>query len=81
MARRKRIKYKIYIDRDFKTVATRNRETGRLTGRKAVPGFGDKTAVRRVSSPQKYSGEIFGRTHPIPIRGSERNRGSIRRTL
>ena len=77
----KKIKYRYYVDRDFGTVATRNPETGKLTGRKSVSGFGDRTPVRRVSSPKKYSGEIIGRTSPIPVRGSERNRGSIRRNL
>jgi len=80
MVRKKRkIKYRIYIDKDFGTVATREKKTGRLTGRKAVKGLGDKTAVRRVSSPAKYSGQIRGRTHPI--RGDKRKRAYLRRTL
>ena len=82
MAKKKRkIKYKIYIDRDFGTISTRDKETGRLTGRKSIKGFGDRTAIRRVSSPKKYSGQIFGRTSPIQIRGDKRKRAHLRRTL
>jgi len=77
----KKIKYKVYIDRDFKTVSTRNPETGKLTGRKNIGGLGDRTAIRRVSSPKKYKGWLMGRTPPIPVRGDERKRGTLRRSL
>jgi len=78
---KKKIQYKIYIDRDFKTVSTRDKETGRLTGRKNVGGFGDRTAIRRVSSPGKYKGQLLGRTHPIQVKGDSRKRGTLRRRL
>ncbi len=77
----KKIRYRTYIGKDFGTVATRNLKTGKLTGRKAVKGFGDKTAVRRVSSPKEWRGTIRGRTPPIKVRGSKRARGTLRRTL
>ena len=71
----------IYVDRDFRTRSTRNESTGKLTGRERVAGRGDSTAVFRVKKGHPRSGEIWGRTEPIPVRGSERNRGSIRRNL
>lgn len=77
----RKIKYKYYIDQDFGTVATRNIETGKLTGRKKVSGVGDRTPVRRVSSPKRFAGEIIGRTSPISVRGDSTKRGAIRRRL
>lgn len=81
MARKKKIKYRVYIDRDFGTISTRNKKTGKLTGRRKVSGFGDKTAVRRIRSPKKYSGQIFGRTKPIPVRASKSRRGTVRKRI
>lgn len=80
----RKIKYKLYIDRDdTQTVATRNSETGRLTGRRVIRKRerGDKTFPRRVSSPKKYAGEIMGRSQAIQVRGDSEKRGTIRRRL
>lgn len=77
----RKIKYVTYIDRDFGTVSTRNLITGKLTGRKAVSGFGDKTAVVRVSSPKEWRGTIRGRTEPIKVRGDSEKRGTLRKRL
>lgn len=71
----------IYVDKDFKTVSTRNSQTGKLTGRKKVSGRGDSTAVFRVKKGHPRSGEIIGRTHPIPVRASKNRRGTIRKRL
>lgn len=73
----------IYIDRDFGTRATRDKKTGKLTGREKVSGFGDKTAIFRVKKDHKRSGQIIGRTSPIKVRASSKKRGTtrLRRTL
>ena len=76
-----RKKFRFEIDRSFGTVPVRDKETGRFRGRKGVKGKGDRTTERRVVSPKKYKGEIYGRTSPIPVRGNARRRGTIRRTL
>jgi hypothetical protein len=82
MARRKkkkRIPKKyIYVDRDFKTTYVQNKKTGKLRGRKSVKGRGDGTAVRRVRKG-RYAGHIFGRTKRIPVKGSKKRRGTLRR--
>lgn len=81
---KKKIRYKIYIDRDDKqTVALRDKETGRLQGRRVVRKneAGDRTFPRRVSSPKKYAGEIIGRSKSIPVRASKNRRGTIRKRL
>lgn len=70
----------IYVDRDFKTRAIQD-EYGKMQGRKRVQGRGDSTAVFRVKKGHPRSGEIFGRTHPISVRGDEKKRGTIRRRL
>lgn len=82
MARKRYIPTKyIYIDKDFHTRATRNPRTGKLTGRERVPGRGDSTAVFRIKKGHPLSGEIRGRTEPIPIRGDSKKRGALRRRL
>ena len=83
MAKKKKLKIPkayIIVDRDFRTRSVRDKETGKFLGRRRVKGYGDRTAVRRVKRG-KWSGVILGRTKPIPIRGSNRARGTIRRTL
>lgn len=74
-------RYKIYVDKDFHTTYLINKKTGKLYGRKRVSGRGDGTAVLRVSSPKAYEGQIMGRTESIPVKGSNRSRGTIRRRL
>ena len=83
MANKKRVipKKFVYIDKDFKTRATRNPRTGKLTGRETVQGYGDKTAVLRVKKGHSRAGEIMGRTSPIPVRGDSQKRGTIRKRL
>ena len=83
MAKKKRkiSKSFIYVDRDFGTIATQNPKTGKMTGRKRVGGFGDKTAVRRVKKGHPMSGQIMGRTGPIKVRGSSKKRGTVRRRI
>lgn len=76
-----RKKFRFEIDRSFGTVPVRDKETGRFQGRKGVKGQGDRTTERRVVSPKKYKGEIYGRTSPIPIRGDKRKRAHLRRTI
>ena len=75
----KKIRYKLYVDKDFHTTYLINKKTGKLYGRKRVEGRGDSTGVLRVESPKKYEGQIMGRT--IAIRGSSSRRGSIRRRI
>lgn len=63
--------YKIpsgYISREgvYKTTSTRNPQTGILTGRKEVKGYGDKTGVIRVEKPF------------VIVKKSETARGHIR---
>lgn len=67
----------IRIERKSRTVATRDKKTGQLTGRKKAREPGDTTRVRRVTEG-KYSGHIFGRT--TKVRAS-RNRKGTRKTL
>jgi len=74
-----KVRYKLYVDKDFGTVSIRNPRTGKFLGRKSVRGIGDRTAVRRVSAPKEYSGQIMGRTSPISVKGSSRARGYVRR--
>jgi len=72
------------VDKDFGTISTRAKSTGRFTGRKKVKGFGDRTAILRVSSPVKYSGRLIGRTKSIKVKGSKTARAHkriIKRTL
>lgn len=71
----------VYIDKDFKTRATRNEMTGKLTGRERVKGYGDKTAVYRIRKSHSRSGEIIGRTKPLKIRGDNQKRGTVRRRM
>ena len=78
---KKKIRYRTFVDRDFGTVYLMDKKTGRMKGRKSVKGFGDRTAILRVSSPKKYQGQIMGRTKPIKIRGSKKQRAYVRRTL
>lgn len=66
----------IYVDKTSRTVATRNKKTGRLTGRRKTRSPGDKTRVRRVKKG-KYKGHIFGRT--TRIRASKNRKGTRRR--
>jgi hypothetical protein len=42
-----------YVTREgtYKTVATQNPNTGKMTGRKEVRGYGDKTGIMRVKKP------------------------------
>jgi len=82
MAKKKRkISRKLlYIDKDFRTRSIQHPKTGKMRGRKRVPGRGDSTAVFRVKSgPRK--GQIFGRTVPIKVRGDSKKRGTTRRRL
>lgn len=78
-----------YIQREqsFGTVGTRDKTSGRMTGRKAVKGRGDSTGVRRLKHNvdidkdgdiDYFSGQIIGRTDPYPVRGSSKRRGSMR---
>jgi len=67
----------VYVDRDFKTTFVQSKRTGKMMGRKRVPGYGDKTAVLRVKSGE-FGGAIMGRTKPIEIRGSNRARAHTR---
>lgn len=79
--RKRRIARKyVYVDKDFKTKATRNKKTGRLTGRKRVKGRGDSTAVLRVKKSHPSAGHIFGRTKPIRVRAGKK-KGTIRKRL
>lgn len=75
------IRYRTYVDRSFHTTYLQNRLTGKLKGRKRVPGRGDGTTERRVSGPKDYKGQILGRTESIPVRGSGSKRGTTRRSL
>ena len=80
--RKRRIPRKyLYVDKDFKTRATRSKKTGRLTGRKKVRGRGDSTAVLRAKKSSPSAGHIFGRTKPIRVRSSKKRKGTIRRRL
>lgn len=83
MARRKskkkrKVKVLLYTDMVYHTVYLQNKKTGRMEGRKYTRGFGDRTAVRRVKSGS-MAGQIFGRTTPIPVKGSRKKRGHVRR--
>ena len=71
----------VYVDKDFKTRATRNPRTGKLTGRETVQGYGDKTAVLRIRKGHSRAGEIIGRTEPILVRGDSQKRGTLRKRL
>lgn len=72
----------LYIDKDYRTHYLQDSSTGKMKGRKRVPGRGDGTAVLRVKkSHPSRGGEIRGRTEPIPVRGSSRAKGTIRRRL
>ena len=73
----------IYIDKDDRqTLALQHFETGKMRGRRVVQKGerGDRTFPRRVRSG-KWAGVILGRSKPIPVRASERARGTIRRNL
>lgn len=70
----------IYVDKDYSTRYLQNKKNGRMMGRKHVKGRGDGTAVRRVKKG-KHGGQILGRTSPIPVKGTNKSRGHIRRTL
>jgi hypothetical protein len=74
-------------EQSFGTSGTRDKKTGRMTGRKAVSGRGDSTGVRRLKhdvdfnhdgKPEYVKGQIIGRTDPYPVRGSSKKRGSMR---
>jgi len=84
MARKKRKiiipKAYLYIDKDFATESVRGKY-GKFQGRKRVSGRGDATAVWRVKKSHPQSGQIFGRTSPILIRGDKRKRAHLRRRL
>jgi len=73
------------------TRATRNKLTGRLTGRRTLKsGMGDKTKVRYITQdldldgdkkPDVFAGHLFGRTKKPKrkVRASSKRRGTIRR--
>ncbi len=65
----------IYVEKTSRTVATRNKKTGRLTGRKKTRSPGDRTRVRRVTKG-KYKGHIFGRS--TRVRASAKRKGTRR---
>ncbi len=74
-------RYYLYPDTNDKgTLATRSKETGRFTGRRIIKKGekSDRTFPMRVKSPSEFSGEIFGRSTPITIKGSSRARGYVR---
>lgn len=80
MSRKRKIpRNLIYVDKSFNTTYTQNKKTGKMTGRKRVSGYGDRTAVLRVKKGE-YAGEIVGRT-PTIRRASGRRRGTIVRRL
>ena len=81
MARKKKRRFPkrfISIDKVSRTTYLQNPKTGRLMGRKKTRVPGDLTRVRRAKEG-KYSGQIFGRTNPIPVKGSKKKRGHVRR--
>ena len=82
MARRKRRipKAWIVVDKSSHTRAIQNEKTGKMEGRRFVKGIGDRTRVRRISKGE-FAGQVLGRTHPVPIRGDKKKRGTIRRRL
>ena len=82
MVKRKRriAKAYLYIDKDLRTKSIQDKY-GKMIGRKRVPGRGDSTAVLRVKKGHPRSGEIFGRTPPILVRGDKKKRAHLRRTL
>ena len=71
----------IYVDKDYGTRAIQSKKTGKMMGRKKVKGVGDRTALRRVKKGHPQSGQIIGRTAPIPVRASSNKRGTVRRKL
>lgn len=88
MVKKKKIKVPkswIYLDKnDTQTIATRNTQTGRLTGRRRVKKSekGDSTFPRRVGHKgSKYDGVILGRSPKVKVRASSKKRGTIRRTI
>lgn len=69
------------------TSGTRDKKSGRMTGRKAVDGKGDETYTRRVvkdydydgdKKPDIFKGEIFGRVSKSDVRSSKRAKGYVR---
>jgi hypothetical protein len=74
-------------EQSFGTIGTRDK-FGRMTGRKSVPNSkSDRTGVRRLNhdvdfdhdgNPEYVKGQIIGKTHPYPVRGSSKRRGSLR---
>ncbi len=79
--KRKKAKYVVYVDRDFKTRYIQDKKTGRMEGRRGVKGFGDRTAVKRIRKNGPRGGEIVGRTKTIRVRATKRKKGTIRRRL
>ena len=78
----------IKTNKSFKTVATRNKNSGKFTGRANVGGMGDKTSTRYLSqdydtnhdgkiSSEERGGTLLGR-NPRIIKASKRARGYIR---
>lgn len=74
----------VKVNRVFKTIYTRGKG-GRFTGRRAVKGYGDATAVRYLSQDvdldkdgrienNEKGGTILGRTRSIQVKGSKRAR-------
>lgn len=80
MAKKKISKKLLYVDKDFRTRSVQNPVTGKMKGRKRVPGRGDSTAIFRVKSGPR-AGQIFGRTKKIPVRASKKKRAHVRRRL
>ena len=74
--RKRKLKALVYTDQVFRTVAGRDKKTGKFKGRKRVKGFGDRTPVRRVSRGGR-AGFILGRGKAI--RGDKRKRAHVRR--
>lgn len=75
----------IYIDKnDRQTIGTRNKKTGRMTGRRVLKKgeIGDRTFPVRVrggeKGSKKYGGWILGRSPPIKVKGSKNKRGTTK---
>ena len=81
MTKKRKISKKLlYVDKDYRTRSVQHPKTGKMMGRKRVPGRGDSTAVYRVKSGSR-KGQIFGRTQPIKVKASKKKRGTVRRRL
>ena len=75
------------ISRTKATRGTRDKISGRMTGREATSGKGDETYTRRAIRDvdlnkdgkfEAYRGEIFGRVSKTDVKSSKRAKGYIR---